>query len=134
MWRNDAIINNPKIASLGKNKNANSVDRTQDLQISWPKFFLQSGALPTELNPLTTDELLVRWNRLIISKNRTIKALKAKNVILKHILMMETKTTSLHWFVHFPRIHTVDRDTNHNDFIEDPFLSTLILKNWWVIG
>ena len=33
--------------------NANSVDRTQDLQITWPKFFLQSGALPTELNPLT---------------------------------------------------------------------------------
>jgi hypothetical protein len=31
---------------------ANSVDRTQDLQITLTEERLQSGALPTELNPL----------------------------------------------------------------------------------
>ena len=33
-------------------RNANSVDRTQDLQISCRLISLQSGALPTELSPL----------------------------------------------------------------------------------
>ena len=41
-----------KIFELKMLKNANSVDRTQDLQITTTEVqSLQSGALPSELNP-----------------------------------------------------------------------------------
>ena len=67
-------------------RNANSVDRTQDLQISCRLIFLQSGALPTELSPLFIFLKLF----VLFSISMTVFAIwlpKVLNSFYYHVLM-----------------------------------------------